>query len=289
MIPYPPACFDRVLFQRWDPYGYRLWPSRTLRRRYPPLDGREVTIASNADGFRGDDLHRRDGRPRIVVAGDSMVFGAGVEADERVTEALARLEPGWRVDNMGMVGYGPDLMLRAVEAVGLDPPPAVVVLAIFSHDLYRVVPEYPGVGFPIPRFVLRDGTLATVPYPARAAWERTAFVQGLRYVYWRYTAATFPLNAAILDRFLALAGARGFRPALAFVPGPRDGRDDRRRRTWLAAWAGARGVAFADMTEALRAAGGERLYLPRDAHWNADGHRAAAVALRALVEPLVGG
>ena len=182
-IPYPPVCYRPDLFQRWDPYGYRLWPSRTMQARYPGPDGRLVTIVSNRDGFRSRrELHEADGRRRVVVLGDSMVFGVGVEEAERCTEVLEALEPGWRVDNLGMVGYGPDLMLRALEAVGLDPPPGVVVLVIFSHDVYRVAPEVPGVGFPLPRFVLRSGRLTTVPYPERPAWQRLFLVQGLRYV-----------------------------------------------------------------------------------------------------------
>src|SRR5439155_20733292 len=111
-----------------------------------------LTLVSHQVGFRGRrELLEAAGGRRVVVLGDSMVFGVGVEEAERCTELLEALEPGWRVDNLGMVGYGPDLMLRALEAVGLDPPPDVVVLVIFSHDVYRVAPEAPGVGFSIPR------------------------------------------------------------------------------------------------------------------------------------------
>ena len=59
------------------------WPSRTIRHvwRFDPPQA--VTLVSNADGFRGRDLHVRDERPRIVVLGDSMTFGVGVEAPAR--------------------------------------------------------------------------------------------------------------------------------------------------------------------------------------------------------------
>ena len=163
-IPYPPVCYRPDLFQRWDPYGYRLWPSRTMQARYGP-DGRLVTIVSNRDGFRSRrELHEADGRRRVVVLGDSMVFGGGVEEAERCTEVLEALEPGWRVDNLGMVGYGPDLMLRALEAVGLDPPPDVVVLVIFSHDVYPGRARGAGGGLPhpalrAPRGPARDGAV----------------------------------------------------------------------------------------------------------------------------------
>jgi len=66
-----------------------------------------VTIHSNADGFRGGDLHERDGRRRIVVLGDSMVFGSGVEERERFTERIEAAEPGWRVENLAWSATAP--------------------------------------------------------------------------------------------------------------------------------------------------------------------------------------
>src|SRR3989442_13536787 len=116
-----------------------------MQLRYPRSDGRLVTIVSNRDGCRSRrELHEADGRRRVVVLGDSMVFGVGVEEAERCTELLEGLEPGWRVDNLGMVGYGPDLMLRALEAVGLDPPPPVALVAVFSPHVLRVPARTPG-------------------------------------------------------------------------------------------------------------------------------------------------
>src|SRR3990172_4784781 len=115
-IPYPPRSYRPLLFERWDCCGFR------ARRK----------------------LGGRDPRPRVLVLGDSMIFGPGVEEPDRVTERLEAAEPGWRVDNLGMVGFGPDLMLRVLEAKGLATHPAVVVLVMFSHDVYRVVPEMVG-------------------------------------------------------------------------------------------------------------------------------------------------
>lgn len=288
IIPYPPRCYRPDLFERFDAHGYRLHPSRVLGLSYPPGAPRRVTVTSNADGFRDRrDFRDGDPRPRVVVLGDSMVFGMGVEEDERVTEALERLEPGWRVDNLGMVGFGPDLMLRALEAVRFEPAPRAAVVAIFSHDLYRVVPEAVGVGFPLPRYALIDGRLTTVPYPARPAWERLYLTQTVRYLRARYTGATFPLNAALLDRFRALAVERRIALGVVFVPGPRERADDRRRRAWLAGWARTHDTPFLDLTDAIADGGGAALYLPNDSHWNPDGHRASAARLRPFVAALL--
>ncbi len=287
VIPYPPACFWPQLYQRFDAYGYRLWPSRRMQERYPLANPRTLSIVSNSDGFRSRrEFREPDARRRIVVLGDSMVFGSGVEESERFTELLESMEPGWRVDNLGMVAYGPDLMLRALEAVGVSLEPDVVVFAIFSHDFYRVMPEATGVGFPLPRYVLEADRLVTVPYPARPPWMRSGLVQAARYLYWRYTAASFPLNAAILDRFRALAAEHRFVPAVAFLPARRNGWDDRRRRGWLRRYAERNGLPFLDLTGPLQQAAIERLYIPGDAHWNPDGHRVAAEALRPFLASL---
>ena len=285
-VPYPPRCSRPRLYEEFDPYGYRLRPHIRLQDEYPP--GHPTTVTSNADGFRGSrDLHATDARRRIVVLGDSMVFGSGVDEDERFTERLEAAEPARRVDNLGMVGYGPDLMLRALEQVGVALEPAIVVMTIFSHDVYRVVPEASGVGFAVPRFVLVEGRLSTVPYPSRAAWQRLALVEAARYAWSRYTSATFALNAAILDRYRALAAEHGFVPAIVFAP-PRSERfDDGRRARWLVAYAAAHGTPFLDLTEPLRAAGLDRTYIPADAHWNATGHQVVADALRPFLAGLV--
>jgi hypothetical protein len=255
--------------------------------RYPHDAPYTVTVTSNADGFRGRrELDARDARARIVVLGDSMVFGPGVEEPERFTELLEGMAPGWRVDNLGMIGYGPDLMVRALEHVGLDPMPAVVVLAQFTDDFRRVVPPYSGAGFPLPRYQLDHGRLVTVPYPVPRPWDRLRLLQGVRYLRWRYTGATFPLNGAILDHFVGLGRRHGFVPAVLFVPGPHDYRDDRRRRAWLRDWAATRSVAFLDLTDAL-APDATHAYLPGDSHWSAAGHRRVAETLRPFLDGVV--
>jgi hypothetical protein len=278
-IFFPPICFRPDLFEQ-VPWGYRLHPSRTFEHRHPPGSGRTVRIRSNADGFRsGRDFHDGDPRRRIVVLGDSLVFGEGVDESERFTEVMESASPAWRVDNLGMIGYGADLMLRAFDAVGRQTAPDAVIVAIYTDDVRRVSRYYSGVGFPIPRFVLEDGRLETIAYPEPHLWDRTRFFQGILYLYWRYTPATFRLNEAILDRFAELSREVRFKLGIVFLPDRQDDRDDRRRRVWLGDYARARRVSYVDLTAAVQDGGGEKLYLPNDSHWNADGHRLVAERL----------
>lgn len=287
MLIHPPVCFRPDLFEPHAAYGYRLHPARTMPHEYPPGSGRRVLLRANAAGFRGAEIGDAADRLRVTVLGDSMTFGEGVAESERFTERLEAREPAWRVENLGMVGYGPDLMLRAFEAVALAPPPAAVVAVLFTDDFRRVAPLYTGVGFPIPRFVVRDGRLADVPYPVPRWWERTLLGQGLLYAGYRYGGADRPVVGAVLDRLRADAAAGGIALGVVFVPDRRTRFDDVRRRDWLAAWAAAAGVAFLDAGTALGPAPDAAFYLPGDPHWSADGHARIAAGLQPFVAGLL--
>jgi lysophospholipase L1-like esterase len=74
--------------------------------------GKRVTaVAVNGIGLRGDDLPpKAAGERRLLVLGDSMVFGYGVEVGEalpaRLQSALAEAGPQVTVGNGGIPGYG---------------------------------------------------------------------------------------------------------------------------------------------------------------------------------------
>jgi hypothetical protein len=290
-VPRPP---DHVvsarpeLYQAYPPYGYRLWPSRTTTYQYPKDHPRLLTVRSNKDGFReGRELDSPDGRRRVLVLGDSMVFGEGVEEEERFTERLEAEDPSWRVDNLGMTGFGPDLMLRAFEEVGLAVKPQVVILTMYTDDMRRVRPEYAGAGFESARFELRSGRLVSVPYPHFQGWSRSAIVSAIREVDWRLSDAELNLNAAILDRFREHASVASFKPVLLFLPGTSDTPKDKERRAWLRAYAERTEVTFLDLTEPILARPkSETLFIPDNWHLNPSGHRVVATELRRLLASL---
>jgi hypothetical protein len=212
--------------------------------------------------------------------GDSFVFGEGVEESERFTNSLEAMRPMWRVDNLGMTGYGPDLMLRALEEVGLSLNPGIVVLCVYTDDFRRVRPRYAGVGYAIPRFKLASKRLMSVPYPKVRLWDRSRFFQGICHAYWTRTSAEIRLNRAILDRFLALGEMHEFNLAIIFIPGTLDTTMDKRRRAWLRQYAREHDVPFLDLSEIIHtAAMKQELFIHRNPHWNPEGHRIAATEI----------
>jgi len=285
----PPPTRLPELYAPSPDYGYSLWPSTTNTYTYPPAEPRLLTVRSNAHGFReARELDQSDDRPRVLVVGDSFVFGEGVEADERFTNQLEAVEPAWRIDNIGMTGWGPDLMLLAVEAVAPVVSPDVVVFTLFTDDFRRVRTTYAGMGFAIPRFVLEDGRLTQVAYPTLRFWERSHLYQGVRILltgsdphpFAGATEKEWAVNEAILHRFLEVAEQRDFAPMILYLPGPWQGGAHDRRREWVRDFSSRREVALLDLTEAIQQADSSAVFLTENSHYTAVGHGIVAAQLR---------
>lgn len=69
----------------------------------------------------------------IVVIGDSLVFGYGVDIDQAWPQTLARLS-GRTVVNLGLIGASPQQYLRIYETFGRAFKPKIVVLGFFASN-----------------------------------------------------------------------------------------------------------------------------------------------------------
>ncbi len=292
--PYPPTPRLPELYTGYPAYGYALRPSRTMRYDYPPEHPRTLTVVSNSDGFRNRrEFDEADDRPRILIVGDSYTFGEGVEAEERFSDLIESREPGWRVDNMGMTGFGPDLMIMALESLAPKADPDIVVLALAFDDFRRVRARYAGMGFPSPRFELGDRGLARVPFPTPKPWERSHLVHGflmaLEDARLREPlgAGEWRINRAILDRFRELAGEHGFQPVLVYLAGPWTGALHQRRAAFVREYGEEHGIPAVDVSEAIHSADPDEVYLPRNSHYSAAGHAVVASELEPLLRDLL--
>jgi len=276
------------LYQAHLHVGYRLRPNLNTTHRYPASSKEPVRIVSNSDGFRNSrEFDERDGRPRILVMGDSFVFGVGVHAHDRLTEQLEALEPRWRVDNMGMTGWGIDLMIRAIEHYGPKADPDIIVLAIYTDDFRRVMPYYAGAGFAYQKFDLEGNELSTRPFPYPNVFERLRIVQFVYQTAWQRNRNRYDLNEALLDRFLTNSRLIEFEPVIVFIPGKGDTQEDRERRLFLEQYAKRNRVPYRDLSEVIKNAGTDKVYIPGNWHWNAAGHRIAAVELKEVLQEVV--
>lgn len=267
--------------------GYRLHPSMKTTFRYPRKSKELVPLVSNSDGFRSSrEFGEPDHRRRVLVVGDSFVFGPGVRAEDRLTEQLEILEPQWRVDNMGMTGWGLDLMVRAIEQYGAKAKPDVLILAVYTDDFRRLLPYYAGAGYAYPKFELRGSELVTTPFPYPRFWERLRLVQLLYQAKWRLNRDRYDLNEALLNRYLKDSEGMGSKPVVAFFPGTDDNKEDQERRAFLRNWTTRNNVPYVDLTEPIHSAGVQKVYITDNWHWNPSGHRIAAEQLRNVIARL---
>ncbi len=149
-------------------YGMRPGAERTLR-----ISG-DTVYRINEDGFR-DRVYVRpkpEGVFRVLVLGDSVAFGFGVEEREsfpkRMEEQLAEALAGptaLRVEvlNLGVSGYNPYTELAQLEDVGPSYAPDLVLVQFSINDL-----NDPTLHFDV-QTRLHLGTIPDAAYPDPAA------------------------------------------------------------------------------------------------------------------------
>ena len=156
-------------FCRWHPVlGWELVPDRRATFKGPSFS---VTVRHSPQGLRDRvyPVPRRPGTRRILVLGDSVVWGWGVEQHEIFTEVLERSLPRTEVIAAGVPGYGTTQELLLYERRLRRFRPDVVVLALLSND-----PAENLLADARPRMQLRNGRLhlSGIPVPRRKSPAR---------------------------------------------------------------------------------------------------------------------
>ncbi|MCZ6598891.1 MAG: SGNH/GDSL hydrolase family protein [Planctomycetota bacterium] len=257
-----------------DRFGWRYRPGARLRHRTTDFD---VEVAIGPSGFR-EQPSLPGHPPAIVVLGDSLTFGWGVEGDETFASLLEQ-ELDVPVWNLGISGYGTDQQYLLLserpfeEAHGVDFAPRVVIATYCGNDVEEVArrvmygkskPYYEGpaaaprlAGVPVP-FPLVERWSHLYRSLRRHALERwrapltpaeVARAQDL--VVWLY--AVMAEEAADLGAELVVASWGG---------------------DWLDARVeGLAGIHHLDLDPVLR----QGAYVfEHDPHWNPEGHAAVA-------------
>ncbi len=123
---------------------YELSPGAEVTATYltPQQRDWKHSASINAQGFRGESVQDRAGRPRVIVIGDSIAFGLGVNDDETFSVVLENeLEGEAEVLNWGVPGYNLVQTLELLRTKGEQYEPAVVVYALNYNDLEPVAIE----------------------------------------------------------------------------------------------------------------------------------------------------
>ncbi len=256
-----------------------------------------IHVRINDKGLRDQDYpyERVPSKRRILVLGDSFVFGYGVEQDEIFTEVLEALLPATEVINAGVSGYGTDQELLWFRSEGARYRPDLVMLLMTGNDDLENHSSLVYSVYPKPRFTLSERgelRLTNVPVPVSPTRSRLK---------------TWVLSHSALAHQAYRALGRALRPPAA-RPRERDALTlalvDELRREVNAV--GARLLvattsrfwsyddwpadeAYAELVTALRQRGiatldidrangyaVDRMTINGDGHWNALGHRFVA-------------
>jgi hypothetical protein len=142
--------------------GWRLKPGAVARHRTRYFDA-EYRVNSLGFRDRAREPARRDSVVRVLVFGDSQVFGWGVNVDQRFSSVLESRMQSVEAWNMAVPGYGFDQQVLSYERSGDDIPADAAVFYASSATLSRMKFGFI-FGKPKPRFVLDStGTLVLVP------------------------------------------------------------------------------------------------------------------------------
>lgn len=142
--PQPVLLVDRGLYAPDVPAGYRLNPGFAGR-----ISNRvefDTRVAINRDGLRGSEIGlKRPGRMRILVLGDSFVFGVGVDEPQSYPRRLEAILRQGGIDaevlNAGVPGYGFTEAVDWFERHGTGLAPDLILLTAFlGNDFEDALP-----------------------------------------------------------------------------------------------------------------------------------------------------
>lgn len=306
----------RVAFPEWAPRSARLtnfsqYDQRLGWRYVPGVSGRfasygfDTVVEINSKGFRGPerDYARNAGVRRVLVMGDSLTWGYGVDFEGTFTARLEKLVPNLEVVNLGVSGYSTDQELLLYQDEGRKYAADVVIVLVVKNDFGGNTRTVESIIYGKPMFVSRAGKLVLVNQPvARAPWWKEAAVR----LSWRSYVLTeihralnrwdkragppsaaasrkvarvprkFPRSAGhaitveLLKAFKRVTAEDGSRLLVAFARSP----VAREMSTYLAEF----GIESIVLDEFLDP-NDPTLYLYDTLHWTAKGHEVVAEAL----------
>ncbi len=142
-------------------------------------NGKSYSI--NRAGYRGRALAGSSPRARrVLVLGDSIAFGSGVDDRETFAQRLQTTGSGLAVANLGVSGFGTDQELLLLEHAGFALEPDVVLLSVCLSNDYadNMLDSYlHDLATPKPYFVLEGERLELRDAHLKKRWIERA---GLR-------------------------------------------------------------------------------------------------------------
>jgi hypothetical protein len=271
-------------------------------------------VRINSLGLRGKESSAdRPEVTRVLVLGDSYVFGIGVDEEHLMTTRLEELlgphfPSGVEVVNLGVAGYSTDQELILFREVGPSLAPAIVVLVLCNNDYFANTADFVLLQYYKPYFELDERGelhLRNVPVPRLTTVQRAKLWLGQESNVWNFVRtrrSPHPALQWLADR-LQVGVPRGSRApyrttrvliralsreverlgAWFFVTTTGHREEDPAVFRNFARSLAAEGIQYFDLFPILehgRESEPDRLWdFGYDPHWNVDAHERAASAL----------
>ena len=140
-----------LLFRVFNPFGigYFNYTYKYFNSCYETGNGYYLSgdmNEANSSGLRGNEIYSKD-RKRILLIGDSVVWGMGVANNKTFSYQLQCMLPEYEVINAGIGGWNTENEYQWLKCEGLDLEPDIVILYITANDVENIfagrVPDYP--------------------------------------------------------------------------------------------------------------------------------------------------
>lgn len=192
-----------IAFRVLDPFGLEYYPEASRYFNLMEKDGdfayihpsglegvfQGVHVTTNREGLRWREhsIEKPEGRRRLLVLGDSVVFGWGVEQEQIFPACLQRsLEEthgSWEVIAAGVGSWNTRTEFAWLRKRGLDYKPDIVLLNIVSNDVFSKEAAPGEVG----RSASQESRIRQV---VRASWRSIASRSYLAGFYQNYRVRT---------------------------------------------------------------------------------------------------
>jgi len=170
---------SRIFFPLWAPRTGRVTEFWQYNSRYgwthiPLVSGSfesygfDTKVRINSKGFRGREIdYARDRQfMRVLMLGDSYVWGFGVQEEEMFTSRMEALIPNLEIVNLGVSGYSTDQELLLYEDEGRKYKADLAVIVVAFNDFEGNMLTTQSHVYGKPAFVLQtNGDLAIINQP----------------------------------------------------------------------------------------------------------------------------
>ena len=189
--------------------------------------GFESTVRINSKGFRDVErtYDRDESKYRIVVLGDSMVWGWGVQQEETFVALLEKQCPRIEALNLGVSGYGTDQELLLFRKEVVRYKPQFVVVVVMDNDFQTNVRKALFLGYEKPIFKFDNtgrAVLTNTPVPEPNAFVRLVSIP-IRHSYVLNQAARAYEQVNLWQNSLSVSGSRPTNETKTFPANPEEG------------------------------------------------------------------